>query len=251
ALAAGCRRVDAQGAARRRSVLRLRRHFLYQISRDLRQDGRGQSRRHCRDRRRHAARRRYGLPSQHGGQAHAARQGRARASRRRSARRHDRRGPADRRCGGGALMQPTSHAFKDNAHEALGNANLQKALSIMRRGFPEKRAQVIAKLPEWEALRDQGRAIKDHVLDNLDFYLETFERNVVARGGQVHWCRTPKEACDTVLAICRRLDAKTVTKGKSMIAEEIALNDHLEANGITPVETDLGEYIIQLRKEYP
>jgi L-lactate dehydrogenase complex protein LldF len=148
-------------------------------------------------------------------------------------------------------MQPTSHAFKDNAHEALGNANLQKALGIMRRGFPEKRAQVIAKLPEWEQLRDQGRDIKDHVLDNLDFYLETFERNVVARGGQVHWCRTPKEACDTVLAICRRLDAKTVTKGKSMIAEEIALNDHLEANGITPVETDLGEYIIQLRKEYP
>ena len=148
-------------------------------------------------------------------------------------------------------MQATSHSFKQNAHQALGNANLQKALNLMRAGFPAKRAAVIAKLPEFEALREQGKAIKNHVLENLDFYLEAFERNVTARGGQVHWCRTPQEARDTVLAICRRLDAKTVTKGKSMIAEEIALNDHLAQNGITPIETDLGEYIIQIRNEYP
>jgi L-lactate dehydrogenase complex protein LldF len=148
-------------------------------------------------------------------------------------------------------MQPTSHSFKENAHQALGNANLQKALTLMRSGFPEKRAQVIARLPEFEALRDAGKAIKDHVLEHLDFYLETFEQNVTAHGGQVHWCRTPQEARDAVLAICRRLDAKTVTKGKSMIAEEIALNDYLEANNIVPVETDLGEYIIQIRHESP
>jgi L-lactate dehydrogenase complex protein LldF len=148
-------------------------------------------------------------------------------------------------------MQATSHSFKQNAHQALGNANLQKALNLMRAGFPAKRAAVIAKLPEFEALREQGKAIKNHVLENLDFYLEAFERNVTARGGQVHWCRTPQEARDAVLAICRRLDAKTVTKGKSMIAEEIALNDHLAQNGITPIETDLGEYIIQIRNEYP
>jgi L-lactate dehydrogenase complex protein LldF len=148
-------------------------------------------------------------------------------------------------------MQPTSHAFKANAHQALANANLQKALALMRSGFPGRRAAAIARLPEFEALREEGKAIKDHVLENLDFYLETFERNVVARGGEVHWCRTPQEARETVLAICRRLDAKTVTKGKTMIAEEIALNDHLEQNGVTPVETDLGEYIIQIRKEYP
>jgi len=148
-------------------------------------------------------------------------------------------------------MQATSHSFKANAHQALGNANLQKALHLMRSGFPARRAAAIARLPEFEALREEGKVIKDHVLENLDFYLETFERNVVARGGEVHWCRTPQEARDTVLAICRRFEAKTVTKGKSMIAEEIALNDHLEQNGITPVETDLGEYIIQIRHEYP
>jgi L-lactate dehydrogenase complex protein LldF len=148
-------------------------------------------------------------------------------------------------------MQPTSHAFKENAADALGNANLQQALQLMRAGFPGRRAAVIAKLPEFDALRDEAKAIKDHVLAHLDFYLETFERNVVAQGGQVHWCRTPQEARETVLALCRRLEAKTVTKGKSMIAEEIALNDFLEGNGITPIETDLGEYIIQIRKEYP
>jgi L-lactate dehydrogenase complex protein LldF len=148
-------------------------------------------------------------------------------------------------------MQPTSHAFKENAHQALANQNLQRALALMRSGFPERRAAAIARLPEFEALRDQAKSIKDHVLANLDFYLETFEKNVVAHGGEVHWCRTPEEARQTVLALCRRLDAKTVTKGKTMIAEEIALNDYLEANGVVPVETDLGEYIIQIRKEYP
>jgi L-lactate dehydrogenase complex protein LldF len=148
-------------------------------------------------------------------------------------------------------MQPTSRSFKENAHQALANANLQKALEMMRTGFPGRRAASIARLPEFDALREQGKAIKDHVLDHLDVYLETFERNVAAQGGKVHWCRTPQEARETVLAICRGLAAKTVTKGKTMIAEEIALNDYLEANGISPIETDLGEYIIQIRHEYP
>ncbi len=70
-------------------------------------------------------------------------------------------------------------------------------------------------------------------------------------GGKVHWARDAAEARDSVLRICRAAGARTVTKGKSMVAEEIGLNEHLEANGITPVETDLGEYIIQLRHEPP
>jgi L-lactate dehydrogenase complex protein LldF len=148
-------------------------------------------------------------------------------------------------------MRATSHAFKLNAHEALVDATLQKALGIMKGGFQVRRAEAIGKLPEFEALRDAGRAIKNHTLENLDFYLEAFETKVTARGGHVHWCRTPAEARDAVLGICQRLGAKSVTKGKSMIAEEIALNDFLEANQIVPVETDLGEYIIQLRKEPP
>ncbi len=148
-------------------------------------------------------------------------------------------------------MLATSRNFKANAHRALGNPELQRAMGMMRTGFPERRAVAISRLPEFEALRDAGVAIKNHVLAHLDFYLETFEKNVIAQGGKVHWCRTPQEARETVLGICRALDAKTVTKGKSMIGEEIALNDFLEANSITPVETDLGEYIVQIRHETP
>ena len=149
-------------------------------------------------------------------------------------------------------MLATSRNFPANARAGLADANLQRALGIMvQSGFPVHRREVIARLPEFEALRDIGRSIKDHTLAHLDFYLELYERNVVAAGGEVHWARTPQEACEAVLRICRAADAKTVTKGKSMIAEEVGLNDFLERNGITPVETDLGEYIIQLRHEPP
>ena len=148
-------------------------------------------------------------------------------------------------------MQPTSHSFKENAHTALHDERLQRALGNMRAGFQDKRRAAIDKLPEFEALRDQGRDIKNHTLANLDYYLERFERRVTENGGHVHWARTPQEAREKILEICRSVEAKTVTKGKSMIAEEIALNDFLEESGIEPIETDLGEYIIQIRKEPP
>ena len=148
-------------------------------------------------------------------------------------------------------MKPTSHAFKANARAALGDPKLQQAMTNLRAGFVERRALMVSRMPEWEQLRDQAVAIKKHTLAHLDFYLESFERNVIANGGQVHWCRDAAEANETVLAICRSLDAKTVTKGKSMIGEEMGVNAHLEANGIVPVETDLGEYIIQIRHEGP
>src|SRR5438067_5759025 len=148
-------------------------------------------------------------------------------------------------------MQPTSHAFPENARAELGNETLQRALGLARTGFPLRRQQAIERLPEFEALREEGRAIKDHTLAHLDFYLELYERKVIEAGGQVHWARNAEEARAAVLGICRSVAAKTVTKGKSMVAEEIALNDYREANGITPIETDLGEYIIQLRHEPP
>ena len=148
-------------------------------------------------------------------------------------------------------MQSTSHAFPDNARAAVRDPQLKKALTHVKAGFIDKRAKAAAKLPEFEALRDAARDIKNHTLEHLDLYLEAYETRVIEQGGQVHWCGTAAEARDKILEICRSVDAETVTKGKSMIAEEIALNDHLEANGIEPIETDLGEYIIQLRKEPP
>src|SRR5215831_9936229 len=148
-------------------------------------------------------------------------------------------------------MLATSRNFKTAAQAGLANDNLQRALGLARTGFPLRRRLAVERLPEFEALREAGRAIKDHTLQHLDFYLEFYERQVVASGGEVHWARTPAEACAAVLKICHSAGAKIVTKGKSMVAEEIGLNDFLEANGVTPVETDLGEYIIQLRHEPP
>ncbi|MBI4183989.1 MAG: lactate utilization protein [Proteobacteria bacterium] len=148
-------------------------------------------------------------------------------------------------------MQPTSHAFKAEAERGLFDAALQRALGKARGTFLDRRRQAIARLPEFEALREIARGIKDHTLANLDAYLEIFEANVRTNGGEVHWCANAEEARAVVLSICRRLGARLVTKGKSMIAEEIGLNDFLAAHAITPVETDLGEYIIQLRGEPP
>jgi L-lactate dehydrogenase complex protein LldF len=148
-------------------------------------------------------------------------------------------------------MEPTSHVFADNARAGLADPVLRRALGMAGTGFPARRAEAIARLPEFDALRDQGKAIKDHTIAHLDFYLELYEKNVTASGGTVHWARDAAEARAAVLDVCRSVGAKIVTKGKSMVAEEIALNEHLEANGIIPVETDLGEYIIQLRHEPP
>ena len=149
------------------------------------------------------------------------------------------------------MLTVTSPAFKDNARRALANPGLQKALARSGPSFIARRAAAVANLPEFEQLRDTARDIKNHTLAHLDFYLEEYEKKVLATGGKVHWCSDAEEARAAVLAICQAANARTVTKGKSMIGEEIAINDHLEKHGIAPVETDLGEYIIQLRHELP
>jgi L-lactate dehydrogenase complex protein LldF len=149
------------------------------------------------------------------------------------------------------MVKVTSPAFKANAHHALHDAGLQKALGKAKGAFLQRRAVAVAALPEFERLRDIGRDIKNHTLAHLDHYLERYAAKVEQAGGQVHWCSTAEDARAAVLDICRKAGAKTVTKGKSMISEEIGVNDHLEAHGIAPIETDLGEYIIQLRHEHP
>jgi L-lactate dehydrogenase complex protein LldF len=148
-------------------------------------------------------------------------------------------------------MELTSDRFKQNASKALVDQQLQKALLNVQKGFIYKRKAAADALPEFDALRDRGRDIKNHTLAHLDLYLEAYEKKVIAAGGHVHWAATAEDARAIVLDICKRVGAKTVTKGKSMITEEVNLNEHLSANGIEPVETDLGEYIIQLRGEHP
>ena len=145
----------------------------------------------------------------------------------------------------------TSPQFKENAHAALADVELQRSLEVLETNFIGRRKQVADKLPEFDALRDAARDIKNHTLAYLDLYLEEYERRVVAQGGHVHYAVTAADARSIILDICRAADAKLVTKGKSMIAEEVGLDDFLAEHSITPVETDLGEYIIQIRHEMP
>lgn len=145
----------------------------------------------------------------------------------------------------------TTRNFKSNSVSALANKNLQKALTHVESGFIGKRRAAMDALPEFDQLRDNARDIKNHTLENLDLYLEAYEEKVTESGGKVHWAADAEEARKQILEICQSVGARTVTKGKSMIAEEIGINDYLEENNIEPIETDLGEYIIQLRGEAP
>ena len=141
--------------------------------------------------------------------------------------------------------------FPAAARRALGDATLTAALGKARAKFVDHRAEAIAALPEFAALTKAGRAIRDHTLAHLDLYLDRFAAGVEAAGGQVHWARDAAEARATILRLCKDAGARTVTKGKSMASEEIGLNAALEGDGLKVVETDLGEYIIQLRRERP
>jgi L-lactate dehydrogenase complex protein LldF len=149
-------------------------------------------------------------------------------------------------------MNQSPRDFPAASKAALADESLKTALGRLKTHFGANRALAIERFGgDWEALREQGRAIRDYALTHLDTLLEQFERAVTARGGKVHWARDAKEAREIILGILKDSGAKTVTKGKSMVSEEIALNPFLEANGLIPVETDLGEYIIQLRNEPP
>ena len=148
-------------------------------------------------------------------------------------------------------MKSAAHDFPARARAGLRNPDLARAMARARTGFIDKRRAAVEALPEYPELRRVAREIKEHTLQHLDHYLERFEARVHEHGGHVHWAGTPAEARAIVLDVCRAAGAKRVTKGKSMVGEEIALNEALEAAGFEPVETDLGEYIIQLANEPP
>ena len=142
-------------------------------------------------------------------------------------------------------------SFRQRATAALADSDLQAALTRAQDGFVAKRARALQALPDLERMRDEARTLKDHVLANLDSYLEAYEAEVVRRGGQVHWAPTAGDACRIVIEICRQAGARRIAKGKSMVSEEIGLNVALEQTGFEVIETDLGEYILQLAHERP
>lgn len=149
------------------------------------------------------------------------------------------------------MKAATSHLFKQRVPAALADPDLQAAMDKAQDGFVGKRSQAVSDYGDFDALRDLGQEIKDHTLAHLDYYLERYEAEVQRSGGHVHWARNSEEARRIILDICERVDAKNVTKGKSMVSEEIDLNNALEESGIAVHETDLGEYIIQIARETP
>jgi L-lactate dehydrogenase complex protein LldF len=141
--------------------------------------------------------------------------------------------------------------FERDARTALADGQLRGALRHATTLFGERRLTALATVPDWEGARDRARAIKDETLEHLDRYLEEFTANAERSGARVHWARDAAEACDVIGRIAEQRGARTVVKSKSMASEEIHLNAALARRGIEPVETDLGEYIVQLAGETP
>lgn len=149
------------------------------------------------------------------------------------------------------MNYPSSETFDQNAKAALADSHLRGALKNATSLFGERRKAAAASLPNWEDLRSEARAIKDEVLSHLDRYLEEFVGNAESRGAKIHWARDAAEANSIICGLATERNARTVVKSKSMTTEETHLNTALEAAGMQVVETDLGEYIIQLAEEPP
>ncbi len=150
-------------------------------------------------------------------------------------------------------MRIQSMQFKARAHGALADARLQSVLKRFGSGFADKRAAAREAygVEAFEELRRASEAIRNRGLANLDAWLLRFEEEATRRGVEVLWAKDAEEIRRHVLEICARHGVKKAIKSKSMVSEEAGLNEALEANGVIPVETDLGEYIIQLAKEPP
>ena len=151
-------------------------------------------------------------------------------------------------------MESRSRHFKANAAAALANPVLQANLRTAKGKFVDKRAIAIKELgdaSDFEDTREAARMLRDRVLENLDLWLEKFEENATARGATVLWAKDGAEICRHVVEIGRRHQVKKAVKSKSMLSEEAGLNPALAAAGIQPVETDLGEYILQINDNEP
>ncbi len=144
-----------------------------------------------------------------------------------------------------------AESFPVAARRELANGQLRANLAHATGTIRAKRAGVVAEMDDWEALRDAGSAIKADVLARLPELLEELERNVLARGGVVHWAADAGDANRIVTEIIRGAGVDEVVKVKSMATQEIGLNEHLAEHGIAAVETDLAELIVQLAGDTP
>ncbi|WP_051451102.1 LutB/LldF family L-lactate oxidation iron-sulfur protein [Actinospica robiniae] len=142
-------------------------------------------------------------------------------------------------------------SFPDAAHRATRDKQLRANLTRATHTIRDKRARAVAELEDWEGLRQAGKAIKDETLAHLDDYLLQLEAKVTEAGGIVHWARDADEANRIVTELIRATGQTEVVKVKSMATQEIGLNEHLAAEGISAYETDLAELIVQLGDDLP
>jgi L-lactate dehydrogenase complex protein LldF len=149
------------------------------------------------------------------------------------------------------MMEVASMHFKERAHEKLHDERLQFNLKKMQGKFVSHRRRGITELDDFEGTRDAGKAIRNRALENLDVWLEVFERNAAARGATVLWAETPADVNALVLEIAARHSVRKIIKSKSMVSEESALDHAIEAAGLVVVKTDLGEYILQINDYEP
>lgn len=154
-----------------------------------------------------------------------------------------------------SVLDPkTSPTFPIAARATLGDTQLRKNVRHATEVIQNKRARVVAEMPDWQQLRESGRQIRQHTMANLETYLEEFERNCIRAGGTVHWARDGEEAKRIVTTLAKTYASQQnpeVIKIKSMTTEEIHLNVALEAAGVKAYETDLAELIIQLGHDQP
>ncbi|MCC7327406.1 MAG: iron-sulfur cluster-binding protein [Burkholderiales bacterium] len=148
-------------------------------------------------------------------------------------------------------MQVASMHFKERAHVKLNDEVLQGNLRKIKGKFVAKRKASLVELDDFEGTRDAGRAIRQRALDNLDVWLEMFEQNATERGATVLFAQNPAEINKLVLDIATHHGARKIIKSKSMVSEESALDHAIEGAGLKVVETDLGEYILQINDYEP
>lgn len=141
--------------------------------------------------------------------------------------------------------------FKDNARSALADAPLRQSLRTAMDGLMAKRKAVLPDEHELQALRTLCEHIRQRSLSRLPELLEQLEANLTRLGVTVHWAETPTEACQIIDGIMDKHDGKLMVKGKSMVSEEVELNHYLEAQGKEAIESDMGEYIVQMAHEKP
>jgi len=141
--------------------------------------------------------------------------------------------------------------IKTYVRDALADEPMRAAVAHASDTSVESRNRIVEQIPYWDLLRQKVRSIKKDVLEHLDKYLLEFEANCTANGIKVHWARDAAAARKIILSIARSCGARNVVKSKSLTTEEIGLNGFLAENGVDPVETDLGEYIVQLLGQIP